>query len=129
MNQALAVLVNDNNLGFAAPPAGFGAPQQPKWQSILTAVGAAIPTVVGTYNATRQQPLPQSSPQPQQSIAAPLPVSSPQSEDDPHAVRTDVGFSLERGLNIGGIRIPILFLALGGVGLYLLFKEPPRRGR
>jgi hypothetical protein len=119
-------MVNDNNLGFAAPP----SQQTPKWQSILTAVGAAIPTVVGTYNATRQPP-PQY-PTPQPVAASPQPVSSQRAdyeEDDSRAIRTNVGFSLDRGLNIGGIQIPVLFLALGGVGLYLLFKEPPRRGR
>jgi len=126
MNQALAVLTNDSNLGFAAPPLPA---QVPKWQSILTAIGTAIPTVVGTYNATRQQPQPDYS---QAAPAAPAPVATREPEpaaDDSRSVSTNVGFSLDKGLNIGGIQVPILFLALGGVGLYLLFKEPPRRGR
>ncbi len=125
MNQAMARMVNDNNLGFAAP---METAQVPKWQSILTAIGTAIPTVVGTYNATRQPPQIQ---QPVQQAPMPQPVSQPSTDedDDSRSVKTNVGFSLDKGLNIGGIQVPILFLALGGVGLYLLFKEPPRRGR
>lgn len=126
MNQAMAVMVNDNNLGFAAPI--DAVPQTPKWQSILTAIGTAIPTVVGTYNSTRQapQPAPIAQPAPQ-----PRPIDSASNEDNssPTGVSANVGFDLNKGLNIGGIQIPVLFLALGGVGLYLLFKEPPRRGR
>lgn len=124
MNQAMAVMINDSGLGFAAPPQ---TAQVPKWQSILTSIGAAIPTVVGTYQASRQ-------PQPQYSQQA-LPPAAPQRSevseeaDSSTAIKTNVGFDLNKGLNIGGINIPILFLALGGVGLYLLFKEPPKRGR
>ncbi len=126
MNQAMAVMVNDNNLGFAAPM--DAVPQVPKWQSILTSIGAAIPTVVGTYNSTRQapQPVPIAQPAPQ-----PRPIDPSYDEPQPSStgVSANVGFDLNKGLNIGGIQIPVLFLALGGVGLYLLFKEPPRRGR
>lgn len=125
MNQAMAVMVNDSNLGFAAPI--DAVPQTPKWQSILTAIGTAIPTVVGTYNATRQVPQPvpvaQPAPQPRADSSYEEPSTSPT------GVSANVGFDLNKGLNIGGIQIPILFLALGGVGLYLLFKEPPKRGR
>ena len=125
MNQALAVLVNDNNLGFAAPI--DMAPQVPKWQSILTAIGTAIPTVVGTYNATRQPVIQQ--PVQQVPVQQPAPLPNTPAEDDSRSINANVGFSLDKGLNIGGIQIPVLFLALGAGALYLLFKEPPRRGR
>lgn len=126
MNQALAVMTNDSSLGFAQIP----QQQTPKWQSILTAVGAAIPTVVGTYNATRQQP---QYPQPVPQSSAPLQRSTSDYEDEParrsDSINTNVGFSLSDGLNIGGTRIPVLYLALGLGALYLLYREPPKRGR
>ncbi|HEX9005408.1 MAG TPA: hypothetical protein VGB07_36210 [Blastocatellia bacterium] len=106
--------------------------QVPKWQSILTGVAAAIPTVVGTYNQTRQptvQPsYPAQYPPPSQPIAQqPAPPES--TSESRTGVSTNVGFDLESGLNIGGTRIPVLFLALGGLALFLLYREPPKRGR
>lgn len=128
MNQAMAVMINDSGLGFAALPQ---TAQTPKWQSILTSIGAAIPTVIGTYQATRQPQQPQYSQQPAPP-AAPQRSQVDDGEDDSRsstAIKTNVGFDLSKGLNIGGTNIPILYLALGAGALYLLYREPPKRGR
>lgn len=118
------VTANDGLLGFQAVPPQV--PGQSKWASILNAVGQAIPVAVGSYQASRApQPIPQQAPAPQPVQQAPV-----ERDDDARSgINTNIGFDLNRGLNIGGTTIPTLYLALGGLGLYLLYREPPRRGR
>lgn len=138
MNQALTVMANDglqyeSGLGTswksmiegassASQPATVGTAS--KLASVLTAISTAIPTAISSYQAARQPQLPI-----QQAPVPPPPQQIRETEDDSRSINANVGFSLDKGLNIGGIQIPVLFLALGAAGLYLLFKEPPRRGR
>lgn len=144
MNQAMAAIVNDDRLGFPGiNPSSFSglnsfaaqaAKQPPKWQSVLTAIGTALPVGAAAYQSFRnpQQPQfqPQFQPQPD------LPVRSTEDDrrrrrddDDGDDINANIGFSLDKGLNLGGTRIPVLYIALGLGALFLLYKEPPRRGR
>ncbi|HMV47031.1 MAG TPA: hypothetical protein PLD20_05825 [Blastocatellia bacterium] len=138
MNQMLTAMANDEALGFVdlssltsiGAQASQAAKQQPKWQSVLTAIGTALPVGVAAYQSFRN-------PQPQFQPQAPEAPQRPEQEDrrrgrendDEDGINTKLGFDLNKGLNIGGTRIPVLYLALGLGALFLLYKEPPKRGR
>ncbi len=139
MNQMLTAMANDEALGFVnlssltsiGAQASQAAKQPPKWQSVLTAIGTALPVGVAAYQSFRN---PQ--PQPQFQSQAPDAPQRPEQEDrrrgrddDEGGINTKLGFDLNKGLNIGGTRIPVLYLALGLGALFLLYKEPPKRGR
>jgi len=135
MNQALAVMVNNEGLGFAQ----VEQPQTPKWQSILSAVTAAIPIGVGVYQATRQpqQPIQYAPPtltpnQPRAAAAAEAAseeeTKTPAAKEEPNSVGATIKFDPNKGLCIGNTCIPVLYLGLGGLMLFFLYKDPPRKG-
>ena len=121
---------NDGLLGAASTSASAAVAAaknvagQSKWASILNAVNQVVPVAVSSYQASRApQPIPQQAPQP---------VPQAPVERDAEArrgINTNIGFDLDGGLNLGGTTIPTLYLALGGLALFLLYREPPRRGR
>lgn len=141
MNQAMIVNADDR-LGFPGiNPSSFSglnsyasqvAKQPPKWQSILTAIGTALPVGAAAYQSFRNPQSPQFQPQfqPQPDLSLrPIEDDRRRRRDDDDDINTSLGFSLDKGLNIGGTRIPVLYLALGLGALFLLYKEPPKRGR
>lgn len=126
------VTANDSLLGTASTSASAAVAAaknvagQSKWASILNAVNQVVPVAVSTYQASRApQSIPQQAPAPQ-----PVPQAPVERDDEARrGINTNIGFDLDRGLNLGGTTIPTLYLALGGLCLFLLYREPPRRGR
>jgi hypothetical protein len=134
MNQALAVMVNNKGLGLAQ----IEPPQPPKWASILTGISTGITTAIGAYQQARQPQQQQIQNQPPtlaHNTARPAAEADESGEENsdpskkPNGIKTDFRFNLSDGLCIGGTCIPPLYLGLGAIALFLLYKEPPKGRR
>jgi len=108
--------------GYSAVPAS-PSPSSASWMKLFTAVGSGLTAATRAYQQAGQPPQ-----LPPQYAPSNNSGNSNRARDN-GGINTKIGFDLNKGLNLGGTTIPTMYLALGGLMLFLLYKEPPRKGR